>query len=74
MRNIEKESSVWSMVGCPFVISSISVFMLLNPFQISINLFKRGMLDSNLSWGGVFKICRHLVMVQIADRLSDKKI
>ena len=74
MRNIEKESSIQSMVGCSFVLGSISVLMSLDPFQNSINLFKRRMLDSNLSWGGVFKICRHLVMVQIADRLSDKKI
>ena len=73
MRNIEKESSIQSMVGCSFVLGSISVFLLLDPFQNSINLFKRRMLDSNLSWGGVFKICRHLVMVQIANRLSDKK-
>ena len=73
IRNIEKESSIRSMVGCSFVLGSISVFMSLDPFQNSINLFKRRMLDSNLSWGGVFKICRHLVMVQITDRLSDKK-
>ena len=49
MRNIEKESSIRSMVGCSFVLGSISVFMSLDPFQNSINLFKRRMLDSNLS-------------------------
>ena len=47
--------------------------MLLDPFQNSINLFERRVLDSNLSLGGVFKICRHLIVVQITDRLSDIK-
>ena len=41
--------------------------MLLDPFENSINLFERCMLDSNLSWGGVFKIYRHLMMLQITD-------
>ena len=48
-RNIRKESSIRSMVGCSFVFGSISVFMSLDPFQNSINLFKRRMFDLNLS-------------------------
>ena len=51
--HVEKESSMWSVMWCLFVLCSISVFMSLDPFQNSINLFKRRMFDLNLSWGGV---------------------
>ena len=40
-------------VWCSFVLSSILVFVLLEPFQNSGNLFKRRMFHLNFSWGGL---------------------
>ena len=35
--------------------------------SLNLGIYVIGLLDSNLSWGGVFKIFRHLMMIQITN-------
>ena len=56
--HVEKESSMWSVMRCSFVLSSISAFMSLDPFQNSINLFKRRMFELIVRWSVRFSCSR----------------